>query len=682
MANNSTDGSPQVLELISALNTYLIEEKDKPLPVLSMAPELGELSQLIEQLRARHSKLSAQNEVQTVGEGESELNRRNEVTRIAGIFDKSVGQLTRNLVQSGKEGTEATQAVISSVSEVVDASNEIGETIQDVVDKASASEKSVLNACKSAESAIEVTDMVQKEAANVVNLADLIEHIAFQTNILAVNASIEAARAGEAGRGFAVVATEVKSLSGNASDAARKVRDTVLGMNEAVNAISDKVGDILTANTEVSQTIDNMATAVTLQRQSTERIQKSAQDVRGQTDSFEKGIKSIQAQASGLYDEAIRFVNQISMEPGVTQDTIRFGQSAPFTGAIGSLGSGIRDGITLAFKEAEMAGGIHGRRVVLLPKDDAYDPDTALTNVRDFIRGGEVFGLVGAVGTPTSRLSERIARGGRVPFVGPVTGAGILRHKDSRHVVNVRASYAQEAAALVSHAKTLGKLKKPALFYQADAYGLAVRDALSKPLSDVGAQLQVMAPYDRATGDVSEAVRIIADTQPDTVFMAGTAATTAKFVKDLRALGVTPELLTISFVNADALGPLVGADGAGLVVSQVVPLPSDSASRLVASINALNRSLKVTQKVGFSVIEGYVIGRTVCDTLKSMGPRPTRDGFLAALFSKPCRLSIADFSLEFGPRSNSGSSRVYLSQMAPNGTFAGLPQGRAQASAA
>lgn len=658
--------------VIAALNTYLIEEKDTTIPMPDGDPELKRLVGLVEQLRVRHSALLQQNEQQTIGEGETELSRRKELKRIAQTFDQSVGSLTRSLVKAGDEGTTATRSAVSSVSEVVDASGEIGETIQAVVIKAEESEKSVRKACHSAENAITVTDQVQLEAANVVKLAKMIEDIAFQTNILSLNAAVEAARAGDMGKGFAVVAGEVKLLSDHASDAAGKVRDTVLGMEGAVSAISDKVREILSANNEVSQTIENMAEAVTLQRQSTERIQVAAEEVRAQTGSFERGIESIQELANELYDKAVGFVSHVSMEPGVFPDRIVLGQTAPFTGPAQSLGVGIRTGIELAFKEAEVAGGIHGRQVVLHAKDDAYDPRKALKNVRDFVRGGEVFGLVGAVGTPTSRLSERIARGGQVPFVGPVTGAGTLRNSQYTHVINIRASYAREAQALVDYAAQQRRLARPALFYQADAYGLTVRDALSVALSEKNTKLQVLGPYDRETGDVSDAVRIIAAESPDTVFMAGTAKTTAKFVRELRSAGVNPDLLTISFVDADALAQEVGPSGEGIVVSQVVPLPTTTGSQLVRHVKKLNEDCRMVPSIGFSNIEGYIIGRTVCEALRKIGQEPTRDAFLKALLGRRQQLNILDYQLEFGPGNNAGSDRVFLSRMQSDGSFSGL----------
>ena len=680
-----TDSLPRLTTEIDALTealaTFLIEEADRPMPDVPADSPLARLAALIEQLRQRHALLSRQSEAQTVGEGEDELHRRRHLGRLAGLFDQSVGDMTRQLVDQGEAGTRATGTVQEAVAEVVGAADQISGTIGDVVAKADASERSVAHACAAATEALEGTTLIQGEAKRVVELIGMIETIALQTNILSLNAGIEAARAGEAGRGFAVVAAEVKALSNNTTDAARKVRERITGMNDAVHSISNKVSGIIAANNDVSSTIHDMGLAVEQQRESTERIARLAGAVRDQIDAFGDSIRAIQDRSHDLSAEASRFVSIISTEPGVTEDSVVFGQSAPFSGPVGALGSGIRAGIDLAFEVAAAEGGIHERRPILRAVDDGYDPNRALTNVRDFVRSGEVFGLVGAVGTPTSKLSERIARGGMVPFIGPVTGTAFLRTPERGHVINIRASYAEEVRALVDLAARENRLGKVGLFLQADAYGKAVRDVLTPELARHKAGIAIAAPYDRVSGDVSGAVGAILAERPDCVFMAGTAEATARFAAGLRQGGSQALLLTISFVDGDTLARHAGPAGTGIVVSQVVPLPSDPGSELIREITGWHRRMGCQAPLGFALVEGYLIGRTACEMLERAGPRPTRETVLGTLTDMPSRLRIADFPLSFGPGANCGSSAVFLSELTGAGLFqpVGARLGRAAA---
>ena len=88
---------------------------------------------------------------------------------------------------------------------------------------------------------------------------------------------------------------------------------------------------------------------------------------------------------------------------GVSEKLVLFGQSAAFTGPAQALGHAMRMGIEAAFHERNEAGGVHGRMLELVTMDDRYEPGFAYANTRDLIAKEKVFGLIGAVGTPTSR---------------------------------------------------------------------------------------------------------------------------------------------------------------------------------------------------------------------------------------------------------------------------------------
>ena len=93
----------------------------------------------------------------------------------------------------------------------------------------------------SMEQVVASMNAIQSSASQMASIVDTIDSIAFQTNILALNASVEAARAGEQGRGFAVVAGEVRKLASRSADAAHEIKDLITGAGEQVKAGNQRV---------------------------------------------------------------------------------------------------------------------------------------------------------------------------------------------------------------------------------------------------------------------------------------------------------------------------------------------------------------------------------------------------------------------------------------------------------
>ena len=126
--------------------------------------------------------------------------------------------------------------------------------------------------------------------------------------------------------------------------------------------------------------------------------------------------------------------------PGITASEIHFGQPAALTGPSAALGTGMRPGIQAAFEEANRAGGVHGRQLKLTTLDDGYESRSAFDSTWRLIENERVFGLIGAVGTPTSMSASPAAHAAGAPFARPFTGADFLRDNKLDNVVNYRAS--------------------------------------------------------------------------------------------------------------------------------------------------------------------------------------------------------------------------------------------------
>ena len=351
-------------------------------------------------------------------------------------------------------------------------------------------------------------------------------------------------------------------------------------------------------------------------------------------------------------------------DAGVTADRVLFGQVAALEGPVAALGRGMRDGIAAAFAEANRAGGVRGRALALLSDDDGYEPARSVEVARRLIERDRVFALVGPVGTPTCEATQPVAAAAGVPFVGAFTGAGFLRDPARGNVVNLRASYAQEAEAIVARLTEDLGAARVAVFHQNDAFGRAGLDAVRQALARRGLQPVAAGAYERNTTGVRGALTPIRRALPDAVVMAATHQPCAEFVRVARLIGMTAALASLSFVGGDALARELGPTGAGVVVAQVVPFPHDLSPPVVRGYRDALRAMDPDAAPGFVSLEGYLVGRLVAAALGRVPGEPTRGAFLAAFDGA---FDLDGVRLVFGPGRNQGSDEVFLTAIGADG---------------
>jgi len=355
-------------------------------------------------------------------------------------------------------------------------------------------------------------------------------------------------------------------------------------------------------------------------------------------------------------------------EDGVTADAVLFGQSAPLEGPASALGQGMRRGILAAFNSANRAGGIHGRTLKLISRDDAYEPDRSILQTTKLIQDDKVFALIGAVGTPTSKVAQPIAMAANVPFIGPFTGAAFLRDPKLTNVINVRASYDAETEAWIKHLSEDLKIKKIAIFYQDDAFGRAGLDGVKAAMAKRGMELAGEATYERNTVAVKTALITLKHAEPEAVVMVGAYTPCAEFIKLARKISFNPVFVNISFVGASALAKELGADGQGVIVSQVVPFPWDTSLPVVGDYQAALKAEDPQAAADFVSLEGYLVGRLATAALEKTGADPSREHLLATIKTTGT-FAIGGLVMTFGPDKNNGLDEIFMTVIQADGSF-------------
>jgi ABC-type branched-subunit amino acid transport system substrate-binding protein len=354
-------------------------------------------------------------------------------------------------------------------------------------------------------------------------------------------------------------------------------------------------------------------------------------------------------------------------EPGVSSDKIVFGQAAALEGPAAALGTGMRDGILAAFAEANAKGGVNGRKLELIAKDDGYEPNKSIEAAKALINEDKVFALIGPVGTPTSSATQPIATEAGVPFIGPFTGAEFLRNPFKPNVVNVRASYFQETEEMVERLTKDRGVKNIAILYQDDGFGRAGLAGVQKALEKRGMQLAAEGKYERNTVAVKSALLDIRKGNPEAVIMVGAYKPCAEFIKLARQIKMDAIFVNISFVGSNALAKELGDAGKGVYVTQVVPFPEDASIPLVASYQKALKAANPSAEPGFVSLEGYMAGRLVVEALGKVSGEPTRKALLDAMLANS--FDLGGVTLAFGKDDNQGMDKVFLTVIGDGGKF-------------
>jgi len=360
-----------------------------------------------------------------------------------------------------------------------------------------------------------------------------------------------------------------------------------------------------------------------------------------------------------------------------SQSEIRLGMSADFSASARALSIELYRGAMAYLLPLNNAGGVNGRRVVVKPYDDQYEPDLAIRNTLKLMDEDDVFALFSYVGTPTMNRALpllQMHQDKHFLLLFPFTGADTNRIPPYDQLsFNLRASYDQEMKGLVDHFVAV-KRTRIAVFYQADAYGRAGWGGLRRALNEHGLEIAGEATYRRGSPfdqSYDRQVAIMQRLQPDAVVCVGTYPACAGFVRDMRDRDVDCPVATLSFVGGGAMLKLLSAAEqesnkdytSRLVSSQVVPSYNDDSVPAVREYReAMDRyrdaimppdSLlyphgKTAEReyaplqYGFISLEGYLNAKLFTAILQRMGANPRRADLAATV------LAMGDFDLGMG----------------------------------
>lgn len=332
---------------------------------------------------------------------------------------------------------------------------------------------------------------------------------------------------------------------------------------------------------------------------------------------------------------------QAASDPGLTATSIKLGITVPMTGIASPGYNKIPGAMKAYFDYVNDNGGVNGRKITLVIKDDQYIPTTAVAKANELILKDKVFALVGTLGTASTKAisaSTQLAKRG-IPSLFVNTGfSGFADAKAYPTTFSILPSYQMEAKIMGMFLKEKYADKKLALIYQDDDFG---RDALAG-FKQAGITFGTYIPY--ASGSQSLPAtgagwisKLKASGAEVTVLFGVSSASTAALANAYAAQYKTQWVLgsvggdatTIAATNKAYVPLLYGAKGFSFA-----PAPTDATDEYIKLFQSIYAAAQPTQTFDNNVVAGMSNAFLAVQALKAAGSDLTRAGLIKTIEAK------------------------------------------------
>ena len=349
--------------------------------------------------------------------------------------------------------------------------------------------------------------------------------------------------------------------------------------------------------------------------------------------------------------------------PGVSDTEVVLGLTTPLSGPAAVWGTTALAAEAWA-KHVNEQGGIHGRKIKTVLKDDGYNPGRAVANVGEL--KDSVFALVGLLGTAILNANKDNVAEAKLPTIWPYGNPQVFAKQPKeklRTVFMVYPDYGDEGEFLVQQAAKLEGAKKVAVFFQNDDYGKGGLEGVKRGLKGLsGVSLAGEVSYEVTDRELGTHALKMKESGADTVIFYSTTTHGAGLIKEMAKAGYRPKIFA-SFPLGDrhTMFRLLGDlwEGAYYNVTGAVP-GEPEADRAVEIL--LKQDPKLKGRESFA-LAGATAMMAAVEGLNRAGRNLTRDGFIEAMETikdwTPEKLTAP---ITWGPNRRHGLNAVRLMQ--------------------
>jgi ABC-type branched-subunit amino acid transport system substrate-binding protein len=360
--------------------------------------------------------------------------------------------------------------------------------------------------------------------------------------------------------------------------------------------------------------------------------------------------------------------------PGVTDTEVVLGITTPLSGPAAAWGTTGLAADAWA-KHVNAQGGVHGRKIRVVLKDDAYVPGRGVANVTEM--KDSVFAIVGLLGTAVMNASKDIIAEARIPTIYPYGDPTIwakLPRDRQRYVFAIYTNYADEGEFIVQQAVKLAGAKKIAIFYQNDDYGKGYVEGAKRAVQALAGRVALVAevPHEVQDRELGTHALKIRDSAAEVVIPVGTVTAGANLIKEMAKVGYRPQIFApFPFGDHQVMYRLLGELWEGAYYNGNIPTSTDPESRKVIEA-VLQQDPKLKGRESFA-LAGAIAMATTIEGLKRAGRNLTREGYVEAMESirdwVPEGLKWAPITFGAGRHHGLNTARLYRANKAADGSF-------------
>lgn len=263
-------------------------------------------------------------------------------------------------------------------------------------------------------------------------------------------------------------------------------------------------------------------------------------------------------------------------------DPILIGVYGPLSGDSAMVGNTEVEGVQLAVKQINEAGGIDGRMIELVIEDDAQNPATAVSAVNKLIHSNNVVGVIGTVNSSCTLASMEVSQDAQVPHITPISSGASITNVGNPWIARVQASDLLQAGAVVRYAIEKLGAKNVGLLYQSDDYGTGAMEVIVEVMKEYGMELAACEAFEASANDMSPQLLNVKKANCDALIMYTMYQQGALIAKQARQLGIDCPLMGGGGLTNAKIYELGGDAVVGLVNSQTFFANNANASKASA----------------------------------------------------------------------------------------------------